>query len=184
MIRKYTNLMIVFLVSGLWHGVGAHYIAWGILQGVYQIIGELTQKARYRIYDAFGIQRERRLFRFGQQLTTFALVVISWIFFRADGLAAALKMLKAIALGQPWLLTNGVLLKLGLDGMDWNVLVVSLGVLLTVSCLQEKMSVRQALESHSFWVRYPIYIVTVLVILIFGIYGPGYSAAQFLYMQF
>ena len=184
LIRKYINLMMVFFVSGLWHGVGVHYIAWGMLQGAYQIIGEQTQAFRYKLYDVCGVKRQCRLFHLGQMLTTFVLVVISWIFFRADGLRAALNMLKAIVTDQPWLLTNGVLLKLGLDGMDWNVLIVSLGVLLAVSCLQRKMSVRQALESHSFWIRYPVYIIAVLVILIFGIYGPGYSAAQFLYMQF
>lgn len=182
--RKYLNLMIVFFVSGLWHGVGIHYIAWGLLQGIYQIAGELTQKTRYRFYDVCGINREGRLFRFGQRVVTFGWVVISWVFFRADGLAAALKMLRSAVFGYPWLLTNGALLKLGLDGMDWNVLVVSLGVLLAVSHLQERMSVRQALERQSFLVRYPVYIAAVLVILIFGIYGPGYDAAQFLYMQF
>ncbi|MBE6920597.1 MAG: MBOAT family protein [Ruminococcaceae bacterium] len=183
-VRKYINLLIVFFFSGLWHGVGVHYIAWGILQGVYQIVGERTQKARYRLYDACGINRESRVFRFGQSLVTFGLVTVSWVFFRADGLITALKMLKSAVFGYPWLLTNGALLKLGLDGMDWNVLVLSLGVLLAVSLLQERMSVRQALERHSFWIRYPVYIAAVMTILIFGIYGPGYDAAQFLYMQF
>ena len=183
-IHKYLNLMIVFFVSGLWHGVGLHYIAWGLLQGVYQIAGELTQKTRYRLYDACGINREGRVFQLGQRVVTFGLVVISWVFFRADGLISALKMLKMVLFGCPWLLTNGALLKLGLDGLDWNVLIVSLGILLSVSCLQERMSIRQALERQSFVVRYPVYIVAVLVILIFGIYGPGYDVSQFLYMQF
>ncbi len=182
--RKYLNLTIVFFVSGLWHGVGIHYIAWGLLQAFYQIVGELTSGIRNKFYDLCRVDRESFSFKFGQQLTTFVLVNISWIFFRADGLTAAFKMLRSCFTYNPWILTDGSFLEMGLDGKDWNVLIVSIAVLLVVSLMQERFSVREKLEKQNFIFRYAIYLAAVIAILVFGMYGPGYSASQFIYMQF
>lgn len=55
--RRYANLMITFLVSGLWHGAGFSYIFWGFLHGFYQIAGEVTQPVRRRIRILFGFER-------------------------------------------------------------------------------------------------------------------------------
>lgn len=182
--RKYLNLTIVFFVSGLWHGVGIHYIAWGLLQAFYQIAGELTSGIRNKFYDLCRVDRESFSFKFGQQLTTFVLVNISWIFFRADGLTAAFRMLRSCFTYNPWILTDGSFLEMGLDGKDWNVLIVSIAVLLVVSLMQERFSVRERLEKQNFIFRYAIYLAAVIAILVFGMYGPGYSASQFIYMQF
>ncbi len=182
--RKYLNLTIVFFVSGLWHGVGIHYIAWGLLQAFYQIVGELTSGIRNKLYDLCRVNRESFSFKFGQQLTTFVLVNISWIFFRADGLTAAFRMLRSCFTYNPWILTDGSFLEMGLDGKDWNVLIASIAVLLVVSLMQERFSVREKLEKQNFIFRYAIYLAAVIAILVFGMYGPGYSASQFIYMQF
>ncbi len=183
-IRKYLNITVVFFVSGLWHGVGIHYIAWGLLQAFYQIVGELTSGIRNKFYDICHVDRENFSFKFGQQLTTFVLVNISWIFFRADGLTAAFRMLRSCFTYNPWILTDGSFLEMGLDGKDWNVLIASIAVLLIVSLMQERFSVREKLEKQNFIFRYAIYTAAVIAILVFGMYGPGYNASQFIYMQF
>ena len=73
---------------------------------------------------------------------------------------------------------------MGLDAKDWNVMIVSIAVLLIVSLMQERFSVREKLEKQNFIFRYAVYLAAVTVILIFGMYGPGYNASQFIYMQF
>lgn len=176
--RKYLNLTVVFFVSGLWHGVGIHYIAWGLLQAFYQITGELTSGIRNKFYDLCRVDRESFSFKLGQQLTTFVLVNISWIFFRADGLTAAFRMLRSS------LFFSGSFLNMGLDAKDWNVMILSIAVLLIVSLMQERFSVREKLEQQNFIFRYAVYLAAVITILVFGMYGPGYSASQFIYMQF
>ena len=184
-VRKYFNLTVVFLVSGLWHGVGIHYIAWGLLQAFYQIVGELTAGVRSRLYDRCEIDRESFSFKLGGQLVTFALVNVSWLFFRANGFIAALKMLKSAVMNpNPWILTNGRLFELGLDAKDINVIVISTAVLLVVSLMQQKFSVREKLEQQNFIFRYFVYLAAVIAILVLGMYGPGYNASQFIYMQF
>ena len=176
--RKYLNLLIVFFASGLWHGVGIHYIAWGLLQAFYQIAGELTSGIRNKFYDLCRVDRESFSFKLGQQLTTFVLVNISWIFFRADGLTAAFRMLRSS------LSFSGSFLNMGLDAKDWNVMILSIAVLLIVSLMQERFSVREKLEQQNFIFRYAVYLAAVVTILVFGMYGPGYNASQFIYMQF
>ncbi|MBQ3099855.1 MAG: MBOAT family protein [Clostridia bacterium] len=176
--RKYLNLTVVFFVSGLWHGVGVHYIAWGLLQAFYQIVGELTSGIRNKFYDFCRVDRQSFSFKLGQQLTTFVLVNISWIFFRADGLTAAFRMLRSC------FSFRVSFLNMGLDAKDWNVMIVSIAVLLIVSLMQERFSVREKLEKQNFIFRYAVYLAAVTVILIFGMYGPGYNASQFIYMQF
>ena len=57
-------------------------------------------------------------------------------------------------------------------------------VLLIVDILQEKKSVRECIEKRSVWVRWGVYIVAFLIVLLFGMYGPGYDQTQFVYMQF
>ena len=183
--RKYLNLTVVFLVSGLWHGVGLQFIAWGLLHAGYQIFGELSSDLRYRLYDRCRIKRSSRLFRLGQQIFTFGLLVISWIFFRAPSLSSALYILKTIALQlDPFFLLRGPFPNLGLDSKDLLVFLLAVAVLWVVSLLQQKGSLRQRVEKQSFLIRYPVYLIAVFVILIFGIYGPGYDVAQFIYMQF
>jgi len=91
--RKYLNLLATFFVSGLWHGVGATYFIWGLLQGVYQIIGDATNALRGRVYTALHVKRDGRLAAVWQCLCTFCLVHISWAFFRAGSVRDAVYLL-------------------------------------------------------------------------------------------
>ena len=59
--RKYLNLLLTFLVSGVWHGVGLTYLIWGALHGVYQIAGDATDRLRGRVYAALHVSRTGRL---------------------------------------------------------------------------------------------------------------------------
>lgn len=58
-IRKYINTLIVFGLSGLWHGAGWHYVVWGELNGIFIVIQDVTHKWRDRIYSLCKIDRER-----------------------------------------------------------------------------------------------------------------------------
>lgn len=183
-VRKYINIFIVFLVSGFWHGVGLQYIAWGILHGAYQIAGGITMPARKRLCSRLHINRECKPYRLFQQLFTFALIVESWIFFRGDSVTTALRMTKRLVFN--WDSTPlSSLLDLGLDLQDFIILGVALIVLLAVSILRSKnVPVRAKTAQMPLPVRWVIYLLVFLCVLVFGIYGPGYSDASFIYMNF
>ena len=104
--RKYLNLLATFLVSGLWHGVGATYLVWGALHGVYQIIGDATGRLRGRVYQALHWDREGRAAAVWQWLCTFCLVQIGWAFFRAGSVGDAAYLLthqwRGVSLSALW----------------------------------------------------------------------------------
>lgn len=94
--RKYVNLMIVFLVSGLWHGSSWNFIFWGFLHGAYQIIGALTAKIRSKICRIIHIEQNKKLHNLIKTIITFILVTIAWIFFRAESIHDGFKYIKCM----------------------------------------------------------------------------------------
>jgi len=94
--RNCLNLLVVFLISGLWHGASWAFVIWGGLHGVYLIIGQATQITRQKFWDNFGLTDGSTLRTAIAILTTFHLVLFSWIFFRAGTLPKAKEVLLAM----------------------------------------------------------------------------------------
>lgn len=82
--RTYVNIMIVFLISGLWHGAGWTFIFWGFLHGVASVIHRLWRKAGGRMPAWAG------------WLITFLFINTTWVFFRATSWHDAIKVLKGM----------------------------------------------------------------------------------------
>ena len=91
--RRHLNLMITMLLGGLWHGAGWTFVVWGALHGLYLVINHGWQGLRRRM----GWERESRAGAALATLVTFLAVVIAWVFFRAQDLPTALRMLEAMA---------------------------------------------------------------------------------------
>lgn len=183
--RKNINLLIVFFVSGLWHGASWNFVIWGMLNGIYQVIGDYTKTLRKKIGTIFE-KRENFSGKLLSVITTFLLVCFSWIFFRANGTHDGFLLVKNLfSEFNPWIFTDGTLFNLGLDSADMFVLAVALLVLLLVSVAKYKnMQLRLWLEKQDLWFRYAIYLIALFSVLIFGIYGVNYDAASFIYFQF
>lgn len=81
----YVNLMIVFLVSGLWHGASVHFIAWGAWYGVFMIVDRV-----YRRY----IEPKFKLPSWTTWLFTILVVIFGWVLFRAEGMHQALSYMQ------------------------------------------------------------------------------------------
>lgn len=88
--RWYYNVFIVFVVSGLWHGANWTFLVWGALHGFYQIFGNATEKQRDRLAQALSLTKFPRLYKLLQIASTFFLVCMAWVFFRANSLSDAL----------------------------------------------------------------------------------------------
>lgn len=85
----YRNIMIVFLVSGLWHGANWTFIIWGALHGLFILGAGFTSKWRNAVADGIGLTKVPFLNRILNQLTVFALVSFAWIYFRAENFSHA-----------------------------------------------------------------------------------------------
>ena len=183
--RKNLNLLIVFFVSGLWHGASWNFVVWGMLNGVYQVVGDYTKGLRRKVSHALG-NRENFSGKLLKVLTTFCLVCFSWIFFRANTMQDALLLIKNMfAECNPWIFTDGTIFTLGLDRADMFILLASLAVLLAVSVAKyRRAEIREWIFRQGLWFRYAVYLLALFAVLIFGIYGVNYDAASFIYFQF
>lgn len=183
--RKYLNLMITFLISGFWHGRGLQFVLWGLLHGLYQIIGSLTIHARSRIYALLQIPRDSLFGKLVQRITTFFLVMIGWIIFRARDISQGLAMLRSMfATYNPWILFDDSLFSLGLVWKEWIILMLSILILIAVECIQEKICIRDRILAQPLILRWIIYLGAIWIIWVFGSYGSDFIAQNFIYGEF
>ena len=83
------NILVTFGISGLWHGANWTYVCWGILNGIYLIAGRLTKDSRDRFFSALGLGAGTLTRRIIMQASTFVLICLAWIVFRAHTLSDA-----------------------------------------------------------------------------------------------
>lgn len=185
-IRKFLNILIVFGVSGLWHGASWHYVVWGGLHGVCRVAGELTQRWRNRAWKKLKVKTDVFSFRLWRMTFMFAAVSVIWIFFRAEAVSQAVILLRSmVSVWNPWVLFDGSLLTLGLDGKDWNVLLLAMALLFAVDLLRvKKVSLPELYVKQNLVFRWLVILAGVCSVLVFGIYGADYNAARFIYFQF
>ena len=184
-LRRYGNLMITFLISGIWHGSGLQYLVWGMLQGIYQIAGEVFAPVRNRVRNWMKIDETAGFFVLWQRLCTFVLITISWIIFRASSLRAGLSILKRIVTDvTPWVFFDGSLYEFGIERRSFGAWIFCVILLAVVEHFQEKGNMRELLERQHVILRWSIYLGAIALVAVLGVYGPGYSATQFLYGQF
>ncbi len=120
-------------------------------------------------------------------MTTYAMVVFAWIFFRADSIMEALSYLKRILIyPTPWRLFDGGIYTLGLDRVEMNILLVALVMLLLVDLVKykTKQTIDVFLMEQNLWFEWLAIILAIVMIFVYGEYGPVFDAQQFIYFQF
>ncbi len=184
-VRKLINLMIVFAVSGLWHGAAWTFVVWGILHGVFQVLGIVLKPVRDKLVQLFKVDRSSFSHGLYQVVVTFLLVNIGWIFFRADTFEKALYVLVNMWKPSLWVFSDKSLYNLGLVEQDMKLLIASLLVLVAVDiCNAKKIVIRDLITKQGLWLRWVIYIAAAIFVITCGIWGPGYDAASFIYSSF
>ncbi|MCQ2081338.1 MAG: MBOAT family protein [Lachnospiraceae bacterium] len=185
-VRKNLNILIVFFLSGLWHGASLAFVLWGVLNGLYQVVGQVIKPVKNRLLDLCQISQEKFASKIVKVVITFALVDFAWLFFRAGSISTAKNaILSMISINNFWILFDGSLYKLGLSEKNFMVLIISLVILLVVDLLKVKgVCVRKEILGQDYWFRCLTIIVAVISILIFGIWGNMEHNAGFIYFQF
>ncbi len=184
--RKYLNKMIVFLVSGLWHGANLTYIVWGGLNGLFQFVGEVLMPVRKKTAKILGMNRQSLGFKFVQIIITFVFVDFAWIFFRATNVTEGIEIIKSIlTVKNPWVLWNGDIYKCGLDSKNFSIMVICILILFVVDFMKKRgISIRAMFLQQDIWFQSVAIAVVINLIMLFGIWGPGYNEASFIYFQF
>lgn len=185
-IRKHINKIIVFLVSGLWHGANFTYLAWGGINGLYEMIGELLMPIRNKLVQFFHLNRKSIGHKLAHVLFTFALFNFSLVFFRARSINEAITILQSIVTNRnPWILVDGSLYDCGLNRKNYWLMMYGIGILLFADyCKIRKIAIRKVVISQDAWFRWIFIAVSIAIIFTYGIWGPTYDAANFIYFQF
>ncbi|MBR4981880.1 MAG: MBOAT family protein [Lachnospiraceae bacterium] len=184
-IKKYVNVMIVFLLSGLWHGAGWNFILWGGLHGLYQVIGVLVEKIRRKVYRLLNVREDAFSLKGVKVSITFLCVNFAWMLFRITDMELFLRVIKRFKDIQIWQLFDGTIYNLGLDRANVHLILIGLGIVVVVDFLNEKgISVSKCIAKERLWVRWPLYLAAIMIVLVCGMWGSGFNANNFIYYQF
>lgn len=183
MLRKYGNVLVVFLLSGLWHGgKWTFIIGTGLLQAVYMIIGALLEPLADVCFRRIRVERTALVLRIGRRIRTFVLITIGFVLFRSDSLTMAGEILTGM-LGQSRYSEYAEgLWHSGLGAADLAVLLIALTVLFLLSLWREKKGEEKLLRGEG--IRTAACFGILFLILVFGCYGKGYDGSSFIYSRF
>ena len=179
--------LIVFLLVGVWHGAGGKYIAFGLWNGGVIMLSTLLEPLFGKLTTRLRLNVRSWWYRVFQMLRTFVIVLVGYVFDIAPSFRAAMGTFRRILTDQNLWEARQQLAAMKLDGYDYGLLAVCTGILFTVSVIQERNSgdtIRNMLDRRPFAVRYLVLLAGIMMVLLFGIYGPDFDAAQFVYMQF
>jgi alginate O-acetyltransferase complex protein AlgI len=178
--------ILVFLIIGIWHGAQWKFIAYGLINGVFIAMGMLLEPLFKKIRHASDLNSNHRLWRISQMIRTFLFFTCARYFIRATSFNDAINLLSAtIKDFKIHELLTASTYKLGLNLPNLFILLISLMVLFTIELLQEKgYNIRILVSQQKIALRWSIYYLAIIWILVFGIYGSNYHASDFIYMGY
>ncbi len=185
---------VVFFLIGIWHGLSWQYILNGLYNAVIIASSVALEPVYKKLAQKLKINTEAFSYRLFQMLRTLVLVCISRVITRSPSLGEAFRMLKLVLRDRVFLSiegldfifgTSGELFSYGVSEKEMFVLLLALLTLLTVSILQESgMKIRETLAKQNLLFRWAMILILLAVVLVFGVYGPEYDAAAFIYGGF
>ena len=186
-IRKSFNILVTFLVSGLWHGANFTFIAWGAIHGIFHIIEEQLKPIKEKYLNKFKIKTNAFSFALIEIIITFIIVDLAWIFFRAETIHDAIHYIQRIFTRiDLWTLFDGTLCKLGLNIFEMNILIIALFILIAFDLVKyiRKESIFEFLNKQNLYFRWFVMLFLIFYIIVYGKYGAGFDPKQFIYFQF
>ena len=170
-LRKYLNILIVFFVSSLWHGITINFLIWGMGHGIIRVIEDLFSKI-------FKKKKINLIVSLVLIFINFVIVTTLWIFFKYN-FNDALNVINRMFISSP---LNFETIDLTHNEVIWLIIVLICVVLLDI--LRYFFNVSEFLGKRVFVLRYAIYVVLILVFLVFGMYGGSFDTNDFIYRWF
>lgn len=166
----YKNVMIVFLLSGLWHGASWNFVIWGALNGLFVVL-----------FDRFFVKEKPNIvLRILTAIFVSVLWTLSLIFFRAQTYADAMQMFSNLFLG-----SNELLYTFGLNETEFSFTIKLLIAFVSFEILLEKYSqIYEWFLTLNVVLRWTFYLFLIAFIILFGSYGLGLNDNSFIYFQF
>ncbi len=156
-LRLVFNIMVTFVLSGLWHGANWTFIVWGALHGIFLVLFSDRLKSK---------------------LLVFLFVTFAWIFFRAESMDVAIHIIKNLFNRWSLEIMGGKFLDMKL--INWIILLASIFVMFVIHKIQERKSIQKIFENRPAFSRWVVYYAVLILILAFSFRGREH----FIYFQF
>ncbi len=178
-------LLIVWILTGLWHGTGPDYLVWGLYWGGIIILSTWLAPVYRKLNKRLALTNDLGWWRVTRQVRTFVIYMIGRLLTLPGDLSTSCWIGKKIFSFNPWVFFDGTFFHLGWDAKDAWAAIIALLILWRVSVLQEKgVSIRQSVAKWPLPIRWAFYMGAIFAVLIFGVYGPGTSGSTFVYMNY
>lgn len=176
--RMYFNLLVVFLISGLWHGANWTFVVWGAFHGSCIILSSMTAGIRKWFVHLIRLDKFQRTYNLIRIVITFSLVTLAWVFFRAESLPDAIYIITHLFTRLNLVLMGAYLGEISLQGLAIGIALIIF--LLAINIFQYYAQVMDYLSKKPLVIRWACYITFILAILVFGVFNN----TQFIYFQF
>ncbi len=176
-LRKYLNLMVTFIISGIWHGANWTFVAWGFLNGAFQVVGSIKN-------DIIKIKKKPLILKMLGVLFTFSLYAFSLIFFRAGSIGDAIYIITHFFWGFKDTLTpQGLYNAINTLPATIFELFVVLGAILFLmitELFETKEPIYRLIDKKPV-IKFLFYFVVIVAIFGLGVFSNG---GEFIYFQF
>ena len=170
------NTMVVFLVSGLWHGAAWTFVVWGGLHGLFMLFGRATDSIRRRLCSALRVDPDGPLRNAVRTFLTFHLVTAAWVFFRAPTWDCAITVFRRMG---DWSAPRQLVIG-ALEPAQLAVTLAAVLALAAVEALQEFGGFAERWSRASFWLKAPVFAAAILCVMNLGVFHE----TPFIYFQF
>lgn len=178
-------IMLTWSLTGLWHGTGLNYVCWGLYYGVLITASTALEPELGKIKKTLGIHDDSKKWVLFQQIKVFVIFMGGRLLTAPGSLGNTKRVLESLVQDfQPWLLFDNSIFNYGISAKEMNLLIICFALLVGVSCLQERMKIREWLRKQNIVLRWTLMYLAIFGTMIFGVWGIGYDAASFIYMQF
>lgn len=183
------NLLIVFILSGIWHGANWTFFIWGALHGLFLVMTIHLSPILANLLRRLRLNDSKFFIDLSQTALTYVIVCFAWIFFRANSLNEALYIASNLFYDVDILLQNilsiqffqSQLAQMGVSRLNFLIITLSVSILLYVDYIKTyKPILLSKIERLPLLLRWSFYYIAIATILVFGIFGD----TQFIYFQF
>ncbi|MDO4965228.1 MAG: MBOAT family O-acyltransferase [Lachnospiraceae bacterium] len=168
--RKNLNLIITFLVSGLWHGASFTFIVWGLIHGLAQCVEGLIP---YKRENGFTVKKVVRV------ICTFCVVSFAWMFFRANSLAECVYIIKNMFLGGSIL---GAFQSMGMTKMSIVKVLVCILFVMIYDFFSRNRDLLKDMSKLPIISRWAIYVLVTVIVVVIKVHEG--TNASFIYFSF
>lgn len=181
MIPTIIALLAVWLSNGLWHGPEWKFIFYGIYYFIIISISMLCEPYVLKFYSKHNIDKNNKWLKVFRHIRTLFIIFLGETMFGANSLLDSFHILASLFV--PY---NGSLLELGLNYKEMIVAVISIIILVIVDLLKERnINIRENISKKALPIRWSIYILLIVAIIVFGAYGNGiYPSSPYIYGNF